>query len=133
MAAADDQKQGDKAKPIAFTMEEAEFISTAASSEKRKIMIALDGTDYSKKAAEWVHKNLAKDDDCILLVSVWEVAMVEKLQQELDSEIIHPNPAMTHSKHTKLNDTFEPARCLADHAGVCINNINYYIFLFKIK
>ena len=43
--------------------------------------------------------------------------MIEKLFKELDSEIIHPNPDVTHSKHNRLNETFEPARCLANHDG----------------
>lgn len=45
--------------------------------------------------------------------------MIEKLFKELDSEIIHPNADVTHSKHNQLNQTFEPARCLANHDGVC--------------
>jgi nucleotide-binding universal stress UspA family protein len=81
----------------------------------RKILIAMDGTKYSEKAAKWVNDNLARDDDVIVLVSVWEEAMVEKLFAELDAEILHPETDITHSKHHKLNDTFEKAKCFIGH------------------
>lgn len=67
---ADDAKQGDKAAhhPIPFSVNVKEFIAEALKTKKRKIMIALDGTEFSESAAKWVDKNLQKDDDYIILV-----------------------------------------------------------------
>jgi len=75
----------------------------------------MDGTEFGKTACEWVKDNLLRKEDIVVLVTVWEQAMVEKLFAELDAEIIHPDVEITHSRHNQLNDTFETAKCLTAH------------------
>ncbi|ETO21741.1 hypothetical protein RFI_15461 [Reticulomyxa filosa] len=128
---------------IQISMNVKEVVKEVAAHKGRTIMIALDGTEYSEIAAKWVHDNLARKDDFIVLVryakttfisicspffflnehsqkkkSIWEEAMVEKLFTELDAEIIHPEVDVTKSKHNQLNDTFEKAKILRDHPNV---------------
>ena len=95
---------------------------------KRKIMIAMDGTEYSNKACDWAKNNLLKSDDLVLLISIWEDSMVNKLFNELDSEIIHPEIQQSHSKHGKLNHTFEHGLYLKNTNNVCVY-IYFHIFL----
>ncbi|ETO07529.1 hypothetical protein RFI_29864 [Reticulomyxa filosa] len=117
---------------IKISMNVKEVVKEVSAHKGRTIMIALDGTEYSEKAAKWVHDNLAKKEDFIVLVrnkftylffsfkkkSIWEEAMVEKLFKELDAEIIHPEVDVTKSKHNMLQDTFERAKILRDHPNL---------------
>jgi len=105
--------------PIPFSVNIKETIAILQKhKDARKMLIALDGTEYSKKAVEWAHKNIVKNDDHVVLVSVWEEAMMEKLFTELDAEIIHPDVDVTKSKHAQLNTTFNAAMCLQNHENL---------------
>jgi nucleotide-binding universal stress UspA family protein len=112
----EDEKHADH--PIPFTVNVDEVVSAVQKSKTRKILIAMDGTEFSRKAVNWVHTNLLKPSDYVVLVSVWEEAMLEKLFQELDAEIIHPDVDITHSKHKQLNETFSHAKCMKNHENL---------------
>lgn len=111
---------------ISFSMNVQHTITKLKDEKARKIMIAIDNSEYSQKAINFVYKNLLRDDDAILLCTIWEEAMVDKLVKELDSEIIHPKIETQTSKHQQFNKTFEQAACLKDHNKVCITT--YFIF-----
>ncbi|ETO06104.1 hypothetical protein RFI_31288, partial [Reticulomyxa filosa] len=52
---------------IKISMNVKEVVKEVSAHKGRTIMIALDGTEYSEKAAKWVHDNLAKKEDFIVL------------------------------------------------------------------
>lgn len=108
---------------IPFSMNVDHTILKLEKEESRKIMIAMDNSEYSKKAIDFVYKDLLKDNDAILLITIWEEAMVNKLVQELDSKIIHPQQEKEEKTTDKFNTTFQQANCLKNHEKV------YYIYL----
>eukprot|EP00486_Rosalina_sp_Unknown_P016611 CAMPEP_0201596848 /NCGR_PEP_ID=MMETSP0190_2-20130828/193441_1 /ASSEMBLY_ACC=CAM_ASM_000263 /TAXON_ID=37353 /ORGANISM="Rosalina sp." /LENGTH=203 /DNA_ID=CAMNT_0048057429 /DNA_START=71 /DNA_END=682 /DNA_ORIENTATION=+ len=112
----DDGAKSDDA--ISFSMNVKHTIAKLKDEKSRKIMVAVDNSIYSQKAIDWVNSDLLRDDDALLLVAIWEEAMVNKLVKELDSEVIHPKIDSSHSKHQQFNNTFEKAACLKDHKNL---------------
>eukprot|EP01083_Nonionella_stella_P195831 720984_1 len=76
----------------------------------------MDNSEYSQKAINFVYQDLVRDNDAILLISIWEEAMVNQLVTELDSQFIHPQiKPKDHSKQTDLKNTFDQAQCFKNH------------------
>eukprot|EP01083_Nonionella_stella_P150643 480265_1 len=102
---------------IPFSMNVKHTVAKLHAERSRKVMIAMDNSEFSQKAINWVNANLLRNDDAILLISIWEEAMVNTLIEELDSEIIHPSPAkpVAHSKHADFHHTFSQAQCFKNH------------------
>eukprot|EP00483_Globobulimina_turgida_P001163 UN01165 len=107
---------GASADAIPFSLNVKHTIAKLKLEKSRKIMIAMDNSEFSQKAVNFVNNNLARKTDAILLISVWEEAMINKLVDELDCEIIHPQKNSGHSKHAQLHNTFNQATCLKHHS-----------------